>query len=388
MLAAAIAIALTHVTVIDGTGALPKENQTVLIRDGRIAGIGDVPIPKGANTIDATGKYLIPGLWDMHTHVLVNPERHFPKLLASGVIGIRNMHVPTADPMKAVSGARKLAGPHIVANGPIIDGPRPVWPYSVPAADAGSARTAVEDLKRAGADFFKVYDFLPRDAYFALAAEARKLRMPMVGHVPLAVTAEEAARAGQKSIEHLSGVFEACTANGSLERQMRLAVNLWRIAPQHAAKQMQSVLFEAASTYDAGLCRPLYDVFVEKGTWHCPTLVVLRQVRRAGVAVVRDMHEAGVKLLAGTDAGNPDSEPGDSLHRELELLVEAGLTPMAAVQTATRNAAEFLGRLNESGTIEKGKQADLVLLDGNPLEDIRATRRVAAVILNGRIVSR
>lgn len=389
---AAMAIAITHVTVIDGTGAPARAEQTVVIEGSRIRSVGDARIPKDAQVIDGRGKYLIPGLWDMHVHLLAKPEKAFPKLLANGITGIRNMHLEAEDPLVTAVRLRRevesgaMEGPHIAANGPMIDGPIPVWSAAVTAGDAASARRAALAMKQGGADFVKVYDFLPRDAYFALAAEARKLHLPLVGHVPIWVTAEEAARAGQKSIEHLSGIFESCTADGNVDRDMKRAANLWPISRQESAKQMHALLFHAAATYDAQICAPLYRLLAEKKTWQCPTLVALGEVRDAGLRVVREMHAAGVPLLAGTDAGGrANVEPGESLHGELEMLVEAGLTPLEALQAATRNAAEFLGR-KDVGTVEKGKLADLVLLEGNPLVDIRNTRRIAAVVLRGRLI--
>lgn len=392
MLAAAVLV-IVNVTVIDGTGAMPGEPTSVLIRNGRIASIGEMRTPpRGAAVVDGEGKFLIPGLWDMHTHVLTDADLAFPKLLAAGVTGIRNMHVEAADSLALALRIRseveqgRRAGPRVVANGPIVDGPNPVFPGSIAAGDAPSASRAVRMLKERGADFVKVYDLLPRDAYFAIAAEARKLHLPIAGHVPIWVTAEEAARSGQRSIEHLSGVFEACTADGKLDRELKQAMNLWPISRAISAQQMHATVRKAAATYDASICEPLLAVFAAKQVWQCPTLCMLGELQKTGMAVVRQMKDAGVPVLAGTDAGNKGSEPGDSLHRELGLLVEAGLTPMEALQSATRNAAMYLGKQKEWGTIEKGRVADLVLLDANPLEDIRNTRRIAAVVVRGRVV--
>ena len=392
MLAAAVLL-IANVTVIDGTGAMPGAPTSVLIRNGRIAAIGDVrTAPRDADVLDGEGKFLIPGLWDMHTHVLADADAAFPKLLAAGVTGIRNMHVEAADALgvalrirgEVEQGLRE--GPRVVTNGPIVDGPNPVFSGSIAVGDAPSDRRTVRMLKQRGVDFIKVYDLLPRDAYFAIATEARRLHLPFSGHVPIWVTAEEAARSGQRSIEHLSGVFEACTADGKLDRELKQAMNLWPISRTLSAQQMQATVRKAAATYDASICEPLLAVFAAKSVWQCPTLCMLGELQKAGMAVVRQMKDAGVPILAGTDAGNKGSEPGDSLHRELELLVEAGLTPMEALQSATRNAAAYLGKQKEWGTIEKGRVADLVLLDANPLEDIRNTRRIAAVVVRGRVV--
>ncbi len=391
MLGAAVLL-IANVTVIDGTGSMPGAPQSVLVRNGRIVAMGEVRAPRDAEVLDGTGKFLIPGLWDMHTHVLKDADRTFPKLLAAGVTGVRNMHVEAPESLAIAVRVRAEVergtrlGPRVVASGPIVDGPNPVFAASIGVGDAAVAKRTVRMLKAGGADFIKVYDLLPRDAYFAIAAEAKKVRLPFAGHVPIWVTAEEAARSGQRSIEHLSGVFEACTADGKLDRELKQAMNLWPISRTISAVQMHEVVRKAAATYDAAICEPLFQVFVEKRVWQCPTLCMLGKVQSAGMAVVRQMNAAGVAMLAGTDAGNEGSEPGVSLHRELELLVEAGLTPMEALQSATRNAAEYLGKQQEWGTIAKGRAADLVLLEANPLEDIRNTRRIAAVVVRGRVL--
>lgn len=391
MLAVAVLV-ITNVTVIDGTGAAPGLPQSVMIRNGRIASIGAEKIPGEAEVLDGTGKFLIPGLWDMHTHVLDNPERDFPKLLAAGVTGIRNMHLERPDALDValriraeVKSGQRL-GPHVVTNGAIVDGPLPAFAGSIAVGDAKAGRRTVRMLRERGVDFLKVYDLLSREAYLAIADEARRARLPLEGHVPIWVTAEEAARSGQRSFEHLSGIFETCTADGNADRELKQATNLWAISRTESANRMQAAARKAAGSFDAAICEPLLRLLAEKHVWQCPTLGMLGHLQPAGLRVVRLMKEAGVPLLAGTDAGNPGSEPGDSLHRELELMVKAGLTPSEALATATRNAAEFLGRQKQWGTIERGRMADLVLLEGNPLEDIRNTRRIAAVVLGGRVL--
>ena len=151
---------------------------------------------------------MIPGLWDMHTHVLEFSEIWFPVLIAHGITGIRNMHnvsLEMGTKLRTDVETGKLLGPHIVLSGPLVDGPAAVWPFAIKASTAAEGRAAVHTLKNGGADFIKVYSFLPRDAYFAIADEARHENIPFAGHIPRAITVEEASQAGQKSIEHLDG---------------------------------------------------------------------------------------------------------------------------------------------------------------------------------------
>lgn len=377
------AIAILNVTLIDGTGAPPKTNQNVIVRDGRIVSVGAAKAPKDAQVIDGSGKYLIPGLWDMHTHVLPDAD----VMLRWGVTGVRNMHVESADAIRVALAAKKRTdGPRVVTNGVIVDGPQPVYPASARAGDAGTARAIARQAKEYGLDFLKVYDFVPRDAYFTLARESKRLKLPLSGHVPVWITLEEAARAGQRSVEHLSGVFEACTADANLQDEFKRAAALWMISRRESAKRLQATVLKMTTTYDASVCKPLFELLAGKNVWQCPTLVVLREARAAAIQVVREMHKAGVPLLAGTDAGSNGVVPGESLHQELEHLVSAGLTPMEALQAATSKPAQFLGLSKQLGTVRKGHLADLVLLDANPIEDIRNTRRIAAVISRGRVV--
>jgi imidazolonepropionase-like amidohydrolase len=404
------AVAFTNVTVIDGSGAAPMEGKTVLIADGRIAAIGpsqNVSVPAGARHIDATGKYLVPGLWDMHVHVLWDPavDTLLPLMIANGVTGARDMH--THFPMDQVKGwigevaEGKRIGPRIIFAGPIVDGPRPFWPGSIAVGDAETGRRAVRDLKAKGSQFIKVYERLPREAYFAIADEAKKQEIPFVGHVPQAVTPLEASNAGQRSIEHLSHLLEACASAESKP---------------------------GAPIYDESKGRALFNDFRRNNTWQCPTLITAETttfgredriakdprrkyflpsiLSRVGFddskrdwdatlrfwreerKLMRHLHEAGVALLAGTDAPVVRNVPGFSLHDELKSLVDAGLTPMEALQAATRNPARFFEREADWGTVAGGKAADLVLLGANPLTDIRNTTQIEAVVADGRFYDR
>ena len=428
-------LVFTHVTVIDMTGAPAKTNMTVVISGERITVVGKaqkVPLPRDARVVDASGKFLIPGLWDMHVHTLSKgaPDRFFPLFIANGITGVRDMggdltlQQVSQIKREITSGVR--LGPRVMAAGPILEGARSFWPLSIRVKDAGEAQRAVADLAKNGADFFKVYNTLSRDAYFAIAAEARQRRIPFVGHIPEDVTPLEASRAGQKSIEHLAGVKIEITRDPEALRKQRAEARD-EADPVKARDLFFNLNQDILGHYDAGRARSLFREFALNSTWHAPTLVVLRSyasihdpslrddtrmrympraIRDAwakmggkpdprndamqkrlfeqNLELVAAMDRAGVKLLAGTDTPNPYTYPGFSLHNELELLVKAGFTPMKALQTATLNPAQFLNLQDMLGTVERGKIADLVLLDANPLENIGHTQRIAAVVVSGR----
>ncbi|HSP68908.1 MAG TPA: amidohydrolase family protein [Bryobacteraceae bacterium] len=402
---------------------MPREDVSVSIADGRIAAIGKdiTPVP-GARVIDATGKFLIPGLWDMHVHLDASGSA-LPRLVENGITGIREMYsgIPIATlaswrvrpdvPRIVIAGF--LDGPLLLTGGPL---PRDAFAIE----NAEEARIAVASLAGAGADFLKVYNSLTRDAYFAIAQESKRLGIPFAGHVPEAVSPAEASEAGQHSQEHLINILLACSTREEELRRDRIAImNDPEISGYDRMLQLgfpnPEGLFD---TYDEAKAAALFKTFVKNGTWHTPTLAMLRGFLADRAAarrmpylqsltqeqfeawmlrfsallerhkkLVGDMHRAGVDFLAGTDMGpNTPVVPGASLHHELELLVESGLSPMEALQSATRNPARYLGKLADMGTIEPGKLADLVLLEANPLEDIRNTRKVRLVVLRGRII--
>jgi len=428
---AAPALAITHVTVIDATGSPPQADMTVTVRDGRIAEVrksGAASLPAPAAIVNARGKYLIPGLWDMHVHEvfgdwLPRDERVVPPLfVANGITGVRDMggDLDALKEWRARVAAGSLLGPRMIIAGPMLDGPTPRFPSSAPVANAADARRVVDDLTRRGVDFIKIQSLIPRDGYFAAADEAKRLGMVFVGHVPDAVRASEASNAGQKSIEHFTGVFEGCS---TIEDQLVTG------SPRGPGPNVRA--------YDPARAQKLIALMARNRTWQVPTLVwehgqwlvddidlshdpltkyapaawkdhtwpmfvhdimqsmdtdplpVRKKFFQMELDMTLAMFRAGVPFMAGTDtAAGVHVFPGFSLHQELALFVRAGLTPLQALQTATRNPAEFMGRLKDLGTIEPGKLADLVLLDANPLDDIANTRKIQAVVLAGRYLDR
>jgi imidazolonepropionase-like amidohydrolase len=430
------ALVLTHVTVIDATGAPAKPDMMVVIKGGRIVALGktaSLDVPENAHVVDATGKFLIPGLWDMHMHPL-DKKDYLALFTANGVTGVRVMRgEPVHHKWRQDISAGKLIGPRMVIASPFIDGPNPLFSGSIIVSNEDEGRRAVRKVKKEGADFVKVFNDIPPDAYFAIADEAKKQGIPFTGHVPYLVSAAEASDAGQQSIEHCYFVLLACSSRTEEELKQKLKETLvtrpWSLPHMRARFKLW-----ADTTYSEKKAAELFARFVKNRTWVCPTLMLYHSVSfrdeedlandprlkymplstkdswkndvyvawatremRADhkklcdkhLAIVGAMSRAGVGLLAGTDTtGVPYCFPGFGLHDELALFVQAGLSPLEALQTATYNAAKCLGKLDSMGTIEQGKIADLVLLDANPLQDIRNTKRIAAVVFGGKIFQR
>jgi imidazolonepropionase-like amidohydrolase len=422
-------VTIANVTIIDTTGGPPQLHRTVTVRKGIIEDIRDSTLPKHKERgveVNGTGKYLIPGLWDMHVHMVFGDwfphgkEVTLPLFIANGITGVRDMggDLDVLQEWRKEISAGTLLGPRIVMSGPMLDGPKPRFPSSIAITTPEDGRRAVDDLKQRGADFIKLQSLIPRDAVFAIANEAKKQGITFVGHVPDSVRASEMSKARQKSFEHLIGIFEG---SSPLEDEF--------------LKSGKSV-GKFISTYDPKRAEALFALLAKNQTWQCPTLVWERggnlvelsdfghdarakyvpaywkdvtwkrfeaEVKRDNtddlltrrrfvekeLEVVKAMHKAGIPFLAGTDT--PPGVyvfPGFSLHEELQRFVAAGFTALEALQTATLNPAKFLGMEDRLGSIEKGKLADLVLLDANPLEDIRNTQKIAGVVVNGRYLSR
>lgn len=452
--AADVPLALTHVTVIDATGTPAQPDMTVIISGGRITTLGPaakVVVPAGARAIDATGKFLIPGLWDMHIHIddaefyagnaryATYPSQHdkeavFPLLIANGVTGVRDMSggLEQIQQWRTRIALGDELGPRIFTPGPMVDGKFPSWPGVMRVEGEAEARDAVRGLVRRGADFIKVYDSISPADYFALADEAKRLGVTFAGHVPGQLSSAQASDAGQKSLEHMYNLPLDCSTR---EDEFRKEIAAKFDDPKAELPQLTSGNAEVIASFSRQKCAALFDRFKRNGTWLCPTLhnnwrhahnadSALTTDRRARFyphtfrqfwaakagdarrrtpefiarwnryytavrAMIPDLRRAGVGLLAGTDAGaNEYSLPGFSLHDELVELVEAGLTPMEALQTATLNPARYLGLTDALGTVEMGKIADLVLLEANPLEDIHNTQKIAAVVVNGSILGK
>jgi imidazolonepropionase-like amidohydrolase len=422
-------LVIQNVTVIDVTTGAELPKRSVLIRNKQIAAVGiQVPVTAATRIVNGTGKFLIPGLWDMHVH-LWHRENQFPLYLANGVTGVRDMGSDLnwvnqwRDQMKA----GKLLGPHIETCGPAVDGfasqddKLPVFVVRGP----NDARATFDRLDELQVDFIKVLSGTPRDAYFALIERARKYYVPVAGHVPTGVTLEEAIDARQKSMEHMTGILLACSSNEAKLRKRQIAA-----LEKKDWDAYRGVRAEILETFDPKKADSLFRKMANYDVREVPTFTMLRRAMFADAAqlavspdlayvsakirkdwvdpreekkkqdestlelagveydkllqLIPMMKRAGVPIMAGTDTGDPYSFPGFDLHRELELLVSAGLSPLDALRSATLEPSKYFDALDNLGAIEVGKDADLVLLDADPLADIKNTRKIAAVFVAGR----
>ena len=427
-------IAITHVNVVDVRSGSILRNKTVLINEGRIRAITSKAPSKSSQSYDGRGKFLIPGLWDMHVHTAgISAEPQWAKqllgvYLKNGVTSVRDM-AGDLETLRSLRDEEKagLVVPHLYFSGPFIDGSAQGFPHPadvIAVETPEEARQAVRRLADAKVDFIKVGSTLCRECFFATADEAAKLGLRVAGHVPESVDVEEAAAAGMKSMEHMFGFDFAVARDGEKLRTDYFSARQRKDTPSRIAK-----LNEARAAYDQKLALNLSKSLNEHGVWIVPTLSWtsltstsdqidatqdlaampeelqkqwspedLKKQTSAGARryyaakleddfkLIRDLHAHGVKVLAGSDSLDPGVFPGSSLHAELELLTKAGLSNAEGLRSATLLPAEFFGLEKKTGTVEAGKQADLVLLDGNPLENISAIRGIRAVFLGGRVV--
>lgn len=438
---------IRNVAVVDvGTGTI-LEGQDVVVRDGRITSVGSARQSRANDsliTIDGTGRYLMPGLWDMHTHSLKSSARFMhPLFIANGVTGVRDMSGCMSEPDSflaciddrrgwndALRDRNGLSPRYVLQSSFKINGGREVpdgYPAFFRAGDAEEVRRLVSFYREAGADFLKTYSNLSPDAYRALADEARRQGLVLAGHRPLRVSIPDMLAAGQRSIEHPRLFLEECHPGAAAFRALQ--------EPQQAYNA--ELRWKMVDEHDSARCAELISAMAASDTWWTPTLQVLQMSalaadsafradsrlkyipyllkrfmwmpdadRSAGqpedetgrhlYATLYDMalghvgqaHAAGVQILAGTDAGDTYVFPGFGIHDELVELVRAGLSPATALRAATLDAAVFAGMDNDFGSIAVGKAGDLILLDANPLDDVRHTQRIAGLFFNGEFFDR
>lgn len=408
-------LAIRNVNVVDAGDSLPRANQTVVVRGTRIVTVAaGAPVPRGARVIDGRGKYLIPGLWDMHVHAdIVHGRQLLGLYIANGVTGVRDM----AGGWETLKGWRRdiaagtLVGPRIIASGPYLEGGDTPIPHIVTRTAAEGVH-AVDSLVSLGVDLVKVHGRLTPEVFFAVARRARERGIPFGGHVSQAVGAQAASDSGQRSIEHMLAIPLPCTPAESLALRPRFPV-------QAAIARCRSIDLA-----------PMYASFARNGTWVTPTLTAMVEVaswpsrdvpgdslakylpdtlKRFVAAIfpmpdsippgadsvgralmarrlvqIADMRRAGVGILTGTDAPLRNSPPGFGLLEEMTLLAR-GLSSREVLRAATLEPARYLSMTDSLGLVAPGMLADLVLLDANPLDDIRNVRRINTVIANGRV---
>lgn len=336
----------------------------------------------------------------MHVHIGdddFDKNAYLRLFIVNGVTGIRIMNgAPAHHVWRSEIEGGSLLGPRMVIASQIIDGPSSFLSDAVKVNNEQEARAAVRQAKQEGADFVKVHDNLPRDAYFAVVDEAKRLGLPVEGHVPASITAKEAAEAGQKSIEHFTGLTAAESDAAQADDLILIFKkhHTW-ICPTLIMRNNYAVLDDRSLANDVRLryVKPSWKkswLSMTNGSGNVPAKdwADRKETVRREKALVGRFQKAGVGILAGTDDSNPYVMPGFSLHDELVMLVESGLTPLQALQSATLDPANFFSQLDSLGTVAPGKFADMILLDANPLADIRNTKRIRGVVVNGRFLNR
>lgn len=424
---------IKNAVIVDVEKGKLLNNRQLLINNGIITVISkSKTLLRADSVIDAKGMYLIPGLWDFHTHIW-NDATTIPLLIANGVTGVRGMFedVNNVKRWRQNMSDGKYPSLSIFSAGPIVDGPKPVWPGSVAVSNATQGRKVVDSLKnKLKVDFVKVYSLLGRDSYFAIADECKKQNIFFAGHVPNVLTVLEAARAGQSTQEHLYGFLEAASDSADTwfaYQRGEIKDSAWK--QRSFRKQF---LFR---TFNEKKLESILKDIKRTNTWICPTLTVNR-----GIAYINDtsllldprmaymgkfmrdfwdyrkdfrfqswkpvdfednrtefelklkitgmIHKAGIPILAGTDFPNPHCYPGFGVHDELEWLVKAGLTPAEALQTATINPAKYMNNFATEGSIAVNKKANLVFLAANPLQNISNTKQIEMVMVNGKLFTK
>lgn len=410
-------LAIRNITVVSATGQPAMPAMTVLVRGDRVAAIGpraSVAIPAGARVVDGTGRYLMPGLIDMHVHVSKIRASALGLFVANGVTTVRDMGGDYEELVQWRRDivARKRIGPRILMPGPILESPaniarmrkdppservEPFERMRIAVGSPAEARATIARLAASEIDFIKIRTVHDRDTYRALNEAANAHGIPLVGHVP-PYPALDVLEAGQDGIDHqFPRPFDQETREERLAMWRRFAAAGVPVVPTLVVGQAILTPLERLRTIvedDAGkveprrsylsrfLIRDWREQFLEQSV---EGQQQFRKFADDAVRNIREMHEAGIDLLAGTDTGVINLYPGSSLHDELTVFVkEVGMTPAQAIERATRRSARFL-RLGDSiGTVERGKVADLLILDGDPLADITNTRRIIAVILRGQ----
>jgi imidazolonepropionase-like amidohydrolase len=391
----AASFAISGATLIDATGAAPLADSIVIVRDGRIAQVGThITIPRGMTVIDGTGKTLLPGIWEMHVHF--SGIEFGPALLASGITTARDCggEFEYLVAQRDASEKPGAVSPRLLLAGLVDAGGLKAFGH-VTAETPGEGRAVVRRYHDAGFQQIKLYTFLTPDVIKAITAEAHRLGMTVTGHVPQALNAFEGVEAGMDQINHLNYVSNMMRAPGGGRGTIDLNSGTARAAIQffrdhHTVVDPTAGWGEMAShskdidvaTFEPGILKAPFILDAKfRGMGGNTTADQMQSRTAQSLAVIGALHQAGVTIVPGSDTGLV----GAGLHREIELYVQAGMTPMEAIQSATIVSARAMNLDRDTGTVEVGKRADLILVDGDPLANIMDLRKVSRVIANGRV---
>lgn len=433
-------VIVRHVSIVDVEHGRLIGDQAVVTRGDRIVAVGrDGEVAKAwqaKTTIQAGGKFLIPGLWDMHMHfgggpdLIAENQALLPLYIANGITTVREASGDLPDDVLAWRGqiARgTLQGPTLLSSGPKIEGLKPIWKGTLEVGSESDADKAIAHLQQVGVDFVKITDStLKPELFLYSVSRAKSVGLKTSGHIPMSLTVKQAMDAGISSIEHLDYVYRAGSkaeetvvadlAAGRIDRaeaarrldagfDRETAMAVYRdmarrgvfVTPTLHGSRILAYLDRDKHTDDANLAyvgpklRDTYQWRIGRIAGEAPSAAAFRHAHFERMATIIPMlQEAGVTIMAGTDAGflNSFNYPGFSLHDELELYVKLGLTPQQALVSATRAGPAWFGKLDRYGSVETGKAADLLLLDANPLADIAATRAIRTVVLRGSVYDR
>jgi imidazolonepropionase-like amidohydrolase len=379
--------AIEHVTVINVENSTRTPDQTVVVTGNKITAVGPASktkAPAGARIVDGSGKFLIPGIWDTHVHALRLTDRGLPLAVYYGITGIRDMGstIEQVGEARARVAKGEILSPRLYLAGPPLNGTpdRPGFPPGQQVKTPEEGRQIVEKLAAAKVNMVKVHDGLSRETYFAIAAAAKTKGLPFEGHLPPEVDFNEASDTGQRTVEHMPPLREACAMDKT---------QLGRGQPGGPV-QTQPIAINQAK------CEATIKHTVKNGTWWAPSIggpgAGNPRMRAFDLKITNMAYKGGVKILAGTDwpgggfsFGNYSGADRTVLD-ELMGLVEAGLTPQDALKSTITNPVTLFKLKDQLGTIERGKFADLDLLDGDPLADISNIKKISAVVVNGRLI--